>query len=270
MRRLCADSFRAFEQRIYSTRMNVLLRCVRLTFGLTIGLAGCGGSGSSSSTPPAQAASVRVRYGEGAPSLEALINGVPQDIGNAYLQVDSQTVVSVFAYASITSFLTLTPGVHSLVARDTLGYAVGPLKTPSLSPGKRYTLVVVGSYPNYSVLAFEEPDSGDDAQLSLYEASPSSPRANFGTFAASSGSDFKQLGSASFGSVATVSLGKSVSDIGGYVTPPDPHATVTPKQIDPFDTHDALPFHNAARLSLFLFDPKTGSSAGPVVGSLDQ
>lgn len=250
--------------------MNVSSRCVWITFGVTIGLVGCGGSGSSSSTPPTQAAAVRVRYGEGAPSLETLINGVPQDIGNAYLQVDSQTVVSAFAYASITSFLTLTPGVHSLVARDTLGYAVGPLKTPSLSAGKRYTLIVVGSYPNYSVLAFEEPPSSGDARLSLYEASPSSRRAEFGTFAASRGTDFKHRGSASFGDLVTVSLGTSVSDIGGYVEPPNPHATMTPRQIDSFDAHDALPFHNAGRLSLFLFDSKAGSPAGPVVGSLDQ
>jgi len=250
--------------------MNVLLRSIWAASGLALALAACGGSGSSSSTLPAQAGSVRVRYGDGAPSLEALINGVPQDIGNAYLQVDSKTVVSVFDYGSMTSFLTLSPGVHSLTARDTLGYAVGPLKTPSLSAGKRYTLIVVGSYPNYRVLAFEEPAAATNAQLSLYEASPASKKAEFGTFAVSSSSNFKELGSANFGSVATVSLGKSVTNTGGYVKPPNPHATMTPALIDTFDTKNALPFHNASRLSLFLFDPKSGSSTGPVVGSLDE
>jgi hypothetical protein len=248
--------------------MTFLLRRVWIGSGLALALAACGGSSSSSNAMPAQAGTARVRYADGAPSLEALINGVPQDIGTAYLQVDSHTVVSIFAYGSITSFGNVTPGVHKLVARDTLGYAVGPLKTPSLSAGKLYSLIVVGSYPNYRVLAFEEPAVTGDAQLSLYEASPSSRHAEFGTFQASTGSNFKQLGSASFGSVATVTLGKSVSDIGGYVGPPNPRATISPSQVDSFDSQNALPFQNASRLSLFLFDPKTGSSR--VFGSLDR
>jgi hypothetical protein len=222
-----------------------------------------------------QAAPARVRIADGAPVLETLINGVPQDIGAAYLQVDGATVVSSFAYGTITSFFDVAAGAHSLVARDTLGYAVGPLKTSSLSPGGRYTLVVVGSYPNYQVLTFNEPKSTGKAQLSLYEASPAVPQAAFGRFRASSRSGFQQLGSAHFGSLATVSMGKSVTNLGGYVgspphcnPPSQPPNCITPVQLDSFDSRNALPFHNIGRLSLFLFDVKTGS-AGPVFGSLD-
>lgn len=162
-------------------------------------------------------------------------------------------------------------GTLSIVARDTRGYAVGPLKTPALAAGGRYTLIVVGSYPNYSVLAFEEPPSSGDARLSLYEASPSVPQSGFGRFNASSSSNFQQLGTAKFGSVVTVSLGKSASNVGGYAgVPSNPLGAITPAQIDSFDRHNALPFHAASRLSLFLFDTKTGSNAGPVFGSLDR
>jgi hypothetical protein len=44
---------------------------------------------------------------------------------------------------------------------------------------------------------------------------------------------------------------------------------LTPSQVNPFDTKNALPFQKASRLSLFLFDPASGS-IGPVIGSLDQ
>ena len=116
-----------------------------------------------------------MRFAEGAPFLETLINGVPTDIGQAYLQVDGATVASTFTYGTVTQFSATSAGTHSLRALDELGYAVGPLKTPALSAGGRYTLALVGAYPNYRVLAFAEP-SGDGAQLSLYEASPSIPR----------------------------------------------------------------------------------------------
>jgi hypothetical protein len=220
---------------------------------------------------PGQSGTARVRFVDGAPSLETLINGYPQDIGAAYLQVNTQTVSSTFSYGSMTSFLNVTAGVLSLVARDTLGYAVGPLKTTNLTGGKTYTLVVVGSYPKYQVLTFEEPASSGSAALSLYNAAPSTPQASFGTFRASSHSDFRQRGSARFGGVTTVSLGKSVSNIGGYAgSTGSPIGTVTPSQIDVFDRHNALPYHNIARLSLFLFDPKSGSTIGPLFGSLDR
>jgi hypothetical protein len=251
--------------------------------GGILAMTGCGGS-SSSSMPSGSSSAVQVRFAQGAPELEALINGVPQDIGAAYLQVDGQTVTNTFTYGSLTQFLPFPPGDESLVALDDVGYRVGPFKSPALAGGKRYTLILVGSYPNYRVLAFEEPASlNGNAQLSLYEASPSVPKADFGSFIASSRSGLKHLGSATLGSVATVSLGASVSNVGGYVghgTKPFtcgqvvPCGEVTPASVNSFDKKNALPFHNATRLSLFLFDAKCRSSSGydcgPVFGSLDR
>lgn len=215
-----------------------------------------------------------VRFIDGAPSLEALIDGVPQDLGtNAYLQANAQTVASPFVYGAMTPFARISAGTLALTARDTLGFSVGPLKSAPLSNGKKYTLIVVGSYPNYQVLTFEEPGPGKDAQLSLYEASPSTAQAGFGSFNASSSSNFKQLGSAKFGTLSTVTLGTSASNLGGFVgTPGHLLGVETPRGINPFDRHNALPFHAIARLSLFLFDAKYqgGSGAGPVFGSLDK
>ncbi len=220
--------------------------------------------------PAAQPA--RVRYLDGAPALETLVNGSPQNLGsNAYLQVDSQTVVSIFDYGSMSTFLPIAAGTHKLIARNTLGYFVGPLSTTALSPGKRYTLIVVGSYPHYRVLTFEEPAASANAAVSLYGASPSTPQASFGTFKASTDTDFKQLGSARFGTVATVSLGKSAPDVGGYVGESSrPLGKLTPSQINSFDLNNVLPFHSQSRLSLFLFDLKTTSAPPRVFGSLDQ
>lgn len=229
---------------------------------------------------PAQAGPARVRFVDGAPSLESLVAGSPQSLGPyTYLQVDSKTVVSQFAYSTMSSFVTMPAGTHSLVARNAAGYAVGPLKTTALSGGGRYTVVVVGAYPHYAVLTFEEPSGSSDAQLALYEASPTVRSADFGSFTASSRSDYKKLGSAAFGHVAIVPLGVHVTNIGGYAgkgTKPLMCGSaicgdVTPADTDAFDKHNELPFHNAGRLSLFLFDPGTGSdSAGPVFGSLDR
>jgi hypothetical protein len=219
---------------------------------------------------PRQAGSARARFVDGAPSLETIINGVPQDIGLAYLQLNGSTVASSFAYGTFTPFMPVPAGTHSLTARDEVGYAVGPLKTSSLTGGNFYTLVVVGSFPNYRVLTFQEPKSSSGAQLSFYEASPAVPSADFGSFRASSFSNFKKLGSARLGNVATVSLGSSVSNIGGFAGPASaPIGTVKPVQINSFDSRNALPFHNIGRLSLFLFDMKAGSIA-PVFGSLDR
>ncbi len=229
--------------------------------------------------PLGSQSTVRVRFGEGAPELDTLINGVPQSIGAAYLQVDGRTVNSQFSYASMTQFLSFPPGTRSLTALDVLGYAVGPIKSSSLSAGKTYTLILVGSYPHYRVLVFEEPASAKGAQLSLYEASPSVPSAGFGSFAASHQTGYKERGSAKFGSVVTVSLGASVSDFGGYAgqgskpftcgSQHTPCGDVAPAKVDTFDGHNVLPFHNASRLSLFLFDA-SGSSAVSVTGSLDR
>jgi len=243
---------------------------------LVLSVSGCGGSSSSSGSIPAQAQTARVRFLDGAPSLETLIGGVPQPIcpdpsNPCYLQVNKQTVTQGFYYGSMTSFTNVTAGALSLVARVAAGYAVGPLTTTALSPGKQYTLIVVGSYPKYQVLAFEEPASSGSAALSLYNAAPSTPQASFGTFRASTHSNFTKRGSARFGELATVSLGKSVTDVGGYVgNAGSPIGSVTPSQIDSFDRRNALPYHNIARLSLFLFDAKSSSGVGAVFGSLDR
>ena len=174
----------------------------------------------------------------------------------------------------MSSFVPEAPGVQSLVARDTLGYKVGPLKSASLSPGGRYTLVVVGTYPNYNVLTFTEPKNASGAQLSLYEASPAMPSADFGSFGASSGANFKKLGSARLGTVVDrlawrqrnelrrLRRHRHDADYGG--------GTLAPVQVNAFDTANALPFNAAARLSLFLLDVKPGTAVGPVFGSLDR
>jgi hypothetical protein len=248
--------------------------------GTLLALTACGGSSSgSSSMPPVSNGMARVRFVDGTPELEAPVNGIPQNICASaslpcYLQVNGQTVTSLFAYGSATEFQNVTAGTLSLVARDEAGYAVGPLKSAQLSAGKRYTLIVVGAYPHYSVLTFEEPASSKGkAQLSLYEASPAVPSADFGSFTASSHSGFKELGSAKLGDVVTVSLGAKVSNFGGYAgrgNKPFANGDVTLASVSTFDKHNVLPFHNASRFSLLLFDAKSGSSSGPVFGSLDQ
>jgi hypothetical protein len=251
--------------------MKLFHRLSSLALAWIVVLGGCSSGSSSSSTLPSTQGSALVRVADGAPFLDTLINGVPNDIGAAYLQADGQTVASSFTYGLISSFFALAPGTHSLKALDTLGYFVGPLKTPSLAAGKRYTLVVVGAYPNYSAIAFEEPASASGAQLSFYEASPSTQLEPFGRFRASTHSNFKQLRTARYGNVVTVGLGSGVSDIGGYVGPANsPIGALTPAQINSFDGRNKLPFHQVNRLSLFLFDVKAGSSAGPVFGSLDR
>lgn len=243
-------------------------------------LAACGSS-SSSSALPSTSQHVSVRFVDGSPLLETYANGALQPLGSsAYLQVNGRTVASTFLYGSFTPFVTLNAGTISVVARDNLGYAVGPLKSPALTAGKSYTLIVVGAYPKYSVLAFEEPASSGDAQLSLYEASPSVPRAAFGSFQASSHSNLKQLGSVAYGNVATVALGKSVANLGGWsatascpTTSTLPAKCLTLAQINSFDKHNVLPFNNATRLSLFLFDAAPSNpypQKGPLLGALDQ
>jgi hypothetical protein len=239
---------------------------------ICVAAAGCaGGSSSSSAGAPPVAGNVTVRFADGAPLLETLIEGVPTNIGPAYLQVNGRTVASSFDYGTLTPFVTLPAGTLSLKALDSLGYSVGPLETTALKGGSRYTLVVVGAYPNYSVLAFPEPKAASGALMSFYEASPAVPQADFGRFRASSRSGLKQLGSAHLGDVTTVPLGSSASNLGGYVgSIGAPLGKLTLRQIDPFDARNVLPFHRAARLSLFLFDPKSGSTSGPVFGSLDR
>jgi len=253
-------------------------RLAGIVAGALLTMTACGGStAGSSATPPVSSGLAAVRFVDGTPELEALINGVAQNICASaslpcYLQVDGQTLSSLFAYGSMTQFLNVTAGTLSLVARNEQGYEVGPLKSAALVDGKRYTLIVVGSYPHYQVLTFEEPASSKvNAQLSLYEASPSVPSADFGSFTASSHSGFKKLGSAKLGNVVTVSLDANVSNFGGYAgrgNKPFANGDVTLASVNTFDKHNVLPFHNASRFSLFLFD--AGNSSGPVFGSLDR
>jgi hypothetical protein len=243
--------------------MLVLFSCCALALGA------CGSSSSSSGATPPQSSDALVRFADGTPNLETLVNGVPEGLGNAYLQFDSRTVASSFAYGTLTPFVVVPAGAHTLTARDTLGYAVGPLQIGTLAAGKQYTLVVVGTFPKYSVLMFAEPAAGG-AQLSLYEASPTVTQSGFGSFRASQHSGFTQLGTATLGTVATVALGSGVTNFGGYAGSVTSHTgTYTPREINGFDKNNALPFHNAGRLSLFLFDPKQGSSIGPLFASLD-
>ena len=219
---------------------------------------------------------VRVRFIEGAPFLQTKINGVVSDIGTASLSVNGLTVVSVFSYGYLSQFVPVAPGVASLKAFSRNGYVVGPFKSPPLAAGKNYTVALVGSYGKYRVLAFEEPKASSSAALSVYEASPHLKSTDFGSFkmanCGASQTGFQKVGSVAFGSVATVALGSRVSGIGGYAgrgTKPLPGGSLAPCQIDAFDRHNAVPFHNAARLSLFVLDPLSGSTIGPVIGSLD-
>lgn len=235
-----------------------------------VAIAGCGGS-SSNTMPSPSNGMARARFADGTPALDAIIAGQPQNICTCYLTVNGQTIASQMDYGTFTPFVNIAAGGASLTARNALGYAVGPLKATNLTAGKDYTLVIVGSYPNYRVLTFEEPASASGTQLSLYEASPTVPKADFGSFTASSSSNFKMLGSASLGEVVTVPLGAHVTDLGGFAgkgTQAFSGGTATPAQINSFDKRNALPFHNVSRLSLFLFD--TDASLGPVYGSLDR
>jgi hypothetical protein len=243
-------------------------------FGCTLALGGCARSDSSSpaANPPGTGA-VQVRFLEGAPSLDVLVNGIPTDLGAAYLTVGGTTIASSFPYGTLTPFSSFPAGTLSLKALDSSGYALGPVKTAALAAGKSYTAVLVGTYPDYRVVTFEEPNGGNGASLAVYEASPAFPSADFGSFRASTRSNFKKLGNARFGSLATASLGNRVSNFGAYVgtgVTPIPNGALTLQSVDSFDSASALPFHNALRFSLFVLDPLPGAPSGPVFGSLDQ
>ena len=239
-------------------------------FALALG--GCGG-GSNNTTPSTAVTKAQARFVDGAPTLETLVNGIVETISSPYLTVNGATVASSFPYSTRTPFVPISAGALTLVARDSFGNAISPVKTSSaLSPGKSYTVVLVGAYPKYSALTFEEPAPGANATLALYEASPSFPNADFGSFTASTSSNFKKLGTAHYGSLVTVSLGKSVSDFGGYVgtgTKPVMNGALALSSVDSTDTQNVLPFNDAGRLSLFVFDTGQGSVPGPVFGNLD-
>ena len=239
-----------------------------IVFALAVG--GCGGG---STTPTSTITKAQVRFVEGAPILETLINGVVQPISSPYLNVNGATVASSFLYSTRTPFVPISAGTLTLVARDSFGNTISPVKTSAaLAAGKSYTVVLVGTYPKYSALTFAEPAPGANATLALYEASPSFPNADFGSFRASTHSAFKKLGSARYGSLVTVLLGKDVSDFGGYVgTGANPlvKGALSLSSVASLDTKNVLPFNAAGRLSLFVFDPGQGSVSGPVFGSLD-
>jgi hypothetical protein len=255
--------------------MNLQLATRVLSIGAAVWLCNCGGGNPSTAGSGSNGnGQTSARFVEGAPELEALVGGVPTDIGLAYLNVNGTTVASSFPYSSVTSYSSFPAGTLSLSALDSLGYSVGPVKTTaSLEGGKNYTVVLLGTYPNYRAVVYEDPPVSTTAQLSVYEASPSLPGADFGKFAASNQSNFVRLGSAAFGHVATVAVGKSVTNFGGYAgkgTKPFANGALTLEQVDSFDRQNVLPFHAANRLSLFVIDAKAGSTNGPVLGTLDQ
>ncbi len=236
-------------------------------------LTACGGSNGS--TPPASSTSgtVQLRFLEGAPSLEALVGGQPTDIGPAYLSVGGTTVASSFPYAALTTFGSFPAGAQSIEALDSVGYKVGPLKTTALVAGKRYTIAVIGAYPHYKAIAFQEPDSKTDVSLTAYGASPGTPQIDFGSFHASGKPQYQPLGSVSLGNVVSVALGAHVTNFGGYIghgAKPVTGGALTVHDVNSFDSSNVLPFHAANRFSLFFIDPKPGEQLGPVVGSLDQ
>ncbi len=255
--------------------MNVQLTTRLLSIAAAVWLCNCGGGNpSTAGSGPSGNGQASARFIEGAPELEALVGGVPTDIGLAYLSVNGTTVASSFPYSSVTSYSSFPAGTLSLSALDSLGYEVGPVKTTSpLEGGKKYTIVLLGAYPDYRAVVYEDPPVSTSAQLSVYEASPSVPSADFGKFTASNQSNFVRLGSVTFGHVATVAVGKSVADFGGYAgkgSKPFANGALTLEQVDSFDQRNVLPFHAANRLSLFVIDAKAGSTNGPVLGTLDQ
>jgi Domain of unknown function (DUF4397) len=255
--------------------MNVQLAMRALSIAAAVWLCNCGGGNPSTASSGSNGnGQTSARFVEGAPELEALVGGVPTDIGLAYLSVDGNTVASSFPYSSVTSYGSFPAGTLSLSALDSLGYSVGPVKTTSpLEGGKKYTVVLLGSYPDYRAVVYEDPPVSNAAQLSVYEASPSVSSADFGKFDASNQSNFVRLGSVTFGRVATVAVGKNVTNFGGYVgkgTKPFANGALTLEQVDSFDQRNVLPFHAANRLSLFVIDAKPGSTNGPVLGTLDQ
>jgi hypothetical protein len=244
-------------------------------------LAGC--NGSSSSTPSVSSAPgfAHVRFIEAAPVLEALVNGVPTPLGTSeYLSVDGTTKSSQFPYGYLTPYSEVHAGTQSVEVLDELGYQVGPLKTDALTSGKQYTIAIVGSYPSYKTIVFEDPAPAKTAQLALYQAAPSNASVDFGRFTASTHSNYQKLGSAAYGAVASVSLSAHVTNFGGYAghgnTPfrahtsnHDPTGALTLESVNPFDVHNVLPFNSASRLSLFVMNPEASGDPPTVIGNLD-
>ncbi|MBV8149189.1 MAG: DUF4397 domain-containing protein, partial [Candidatus Eremiobacteraeota bacterium] len=243
---------------------------------LLLGACSSGGAWSSSSTLPTATDSTSslsaVRFVEGSPLLEADVSGTPIGLGASYLTVDGTTIASSFGYGTITQYIPYAPGAHSIEVFDSVGYFVGPFKTPALASGKSYSIALVGRFPKYSLLTFEESSGGNGAALRVYEASPKRPSVDFGSFKASTASNYRKLAGVPLGRLAEVSLGSKVSDFGAYVgrgTKPITGGSITLQSVDSFDARNTLPFHNATRLSLFVLDASPGAQIGPVFGILD-
>ena len=236
-------------------------------------LTACGGLNNSTPSVSSAPATVRLRFIEAAPLLEAPVNGVPTGLGlTQYLSVNGTTISSPFPYTYISSYSDFRAGSQSVEVLDELGYKVGPIKTDSLSSGKQYTIAIVGSYPNYTTIAFEDPSATTSAQLTLYEAAPSFANVDFGRFEASTHSNFQKLGSAAYRSVVSASLANSVSNFGGYAgrgAKPFRNGALTLAAVNSFDARNVLPFNAATRLSLFVMDPAAAGDPPTVLGSLD-
>jgi hypothetical protein len=221
----------------------------------------------------ATSAPAQVRFVEGSPLLETQVAGAPVGLGTSFLQVNKTTIASYFPYGWITSYTGYPPGVLSVRVLDSLGYSIGPFKTASLAAGKSYSIALVGKYPKYKLLTFPDaPSSKGGASLVVYEASPTVPKVDFGTFKVSKNTGYRQLGSVRLGSLQMRSLGKHVANTGAYVgtgTTPMTGGAVSLQSVDSFNRHNVLPFHNVSRLSLFVLDPLSGSLIGPVFGAYD-
>jgi len=226
------------------------------------------GAQDAATSGPAQ-----VRFVEGAPQLQTNVGGVPLGLGTSYLSVDGTTIASSFGYGTITQYLPYQPGKHELTVRDSLGYEVGPFTVPEITAAQSYSVVLIGTYPKYTLLAFADPKTTSGASLAVYEASPSLRSLDFGTYRASTQSLFHKLGSVRLGSVGFASLGSKVTNFGAYAgkgTTPMTGGTVTLRSIDSFDTSNSLPFHAVSRASLFVLDPQAGSTFGPIFGIFDR
>ena len=236
-------------------------------------LSACGGSNDSTPSVSSAPATVRLRFLEAARELEALVNGVPTGLGTSrYLSVNGMTTSSQFPYAYLTTYSSFHAGTQSIEVLDELGYKVGPIQTDGLTAGKQYTIAVVGSYPHYKAIAFEDPAATISAQVTVYEVSPSYANVDFGRFQASRHSNFQKVGRAAYGSVVSASLARSVSNLGGYVgknVRPFASGALTLAQVNSFDQRNVLPFNASGRLALFVFHPESPSDPPAVLGSLD-
>ena len=250
-----------------------LLRYCAVIAAAAAFLNACGGSNNSTPLVSSAPGTVRLRFLEAAPVLEALVNGVPTGLGSSeYLSVDGVTTSSTFPYAYLTTYSSFHAGTQSIEVLDELGYKVGPIRTDGLTAGKQYTIAVVGSYPHYKAIAFEDPAATTSAQITLYEVSPSFANVDFGRFRASTHSSFQKLGSAAYGTVVSASLATKVSNLGGYVgkdVRPFANGALTLAQVNSFDQRNVLPFNASGRLALFVFDPPSPFDPPTVLGSLD-